>query len=234
MSMTREEYLAKRRAYYKENKYKWEEYSRLHRDELNKKARERRLKKIENYRETARKWRQNNKSKVSEYQKKYATSEKGKENIRKYYEGHKQEFFDRAKKSRSKCHDEAKCHSIVSKCLREGAITKQPCEICGETNVDAHHDDYNKPLDIRWLCRAHHMEWHSKNSPIRANNTKQCAMCGKSFTFTHRAQKFCSDACRRKWNKEKAHQYYLDNIDKWHQDFAESSWCIENNITEEA
>lgn len=37
---------------------------------------------------------------------------------------------------------------------------KQPCEVCGELKVDAHHDDYERPLDVRWLCRKHHMEHH--------------------------------------------------------------------------
>jgi hypothetical protein len=42
-----------------------------------------------------------------------------------------------------------------------GRIKKQPCEVCGEPKADAHHDDYSKPLDVRWLCRKHHAEWHA-------------------------------------------------------------------------
>ena len=40
--------------------------------------------------------------------------------------------------------------------LRAGRLKKQPCEKCGAKKVEAHHPDYNKPLDIQWLCYYHH------------------------------------------------------------------------------
>lgn len=42
----------------------------------------------------------------------------------------------------------------------QGKIAKLPCEVCGSTNVQAHHDDYARPLDVRWLCTKHHAEHH--------------------------------------------------------------------------
>jgi hypothetical protein len=28
--------------------------------------------------------------------------------------------------------------------------------------VDAHHDDYARPLDVTWLCRRHHQQRHAE------------------------------------------------------------------------
>ena len=53
---------------------------------------------------------------------------------------------------------------ITSNAIRAGRLVRQPCEVCGALKVEAHHDDYNKPLDVRWLCRKHHLEHHGKQS----------------------------------------------------------------------
>lgn len=44
------------------------------------------------------------------------------------------------------------------------SLERMPCEKCGSSDtVHAHHDDYSKPLDVRWLCPQHHREWHQEN-----------------------------------------------------------------------
>jgi len=43
---------------------------------------------------------------------------------------------------------------------------EQPCEVCGATPALRHHDDYSKPLDIRWLCPLHHKAVHREVSNV--------------------------------------------------------------------
>ena len=56
-----------------------------------------------------------------------------------------------------------KAHCAVNNALRSKKITKKPCEICGKEKAHAHHDDYSRPLNVRWLCSEHHHEWHVLN-----------------------------------------------------------------------
>lgn len=38
---------------------------------------------------------------------------------------------------------------------------KLPCERCGSTTrVHAHHENYDEPLTVNWLCPKHHKERH--------------------------------------------------------------------------
>lgn len=54
--------------------------------------------------------------------------------------------------------DRQNARNAVMVALRRGELTKQPCEVCGDPDVEAHHDDYAKRLDVRWLCRPHHTQ----------------------------------------------------------------------------
>lgn len=56
-----------------------------------------------------------------------------------------------------------KAHIIIGNSIRDKRLFKEPCEVCGSLIVHAHHDDYSKPLNVRWLCPTHHQEWHNKN-----------------------------------------------------------------------
>lgn len=58
-----------------------------------------------------------------------------------------------------------KVHVIVGNALRDGILVKKPCEVCGDEYVEAHHCDYDKPLEVVFLCPKHHQAWHDKNGP---------------------------------------------------------------------
>lgn len=77
--------------------------------------------------------------------------------------------------------DDDHAQNIVEKAIEKGVLVPRPCEVCGENGlmrdgrrkVQAHHDDYNKPLSVRWLCQKHHHEWHKNHKAIRKEVPKE-------------------------------------------------------------
>ena len=58
--------------------------------------------------------------------------------------------------------------SKAAQAIQSGKLLRQPCEVCGsEQNIEAHHDDYSKPLNVRWLCRKHHLAVERKRRAAR-------------------------------------------------------------------
>lgn len=51
--------------------------------------------------------------------------------------------------------------------IREGRLFREPCEVCGAAEVHAHHDDYSQPLNVRWLCPAHHRDHHAAERALQ-------------------------------------------------------------------
>lgn len=58
--------------------------------------------------------------------------------------------------------DKRRAHVITGNAISSGSLKKEPCEVCRSLIVQAHHDDYTKPLEVRWLCAEHHAEHHVK------------------------------------------------------------------------
>lgn len=56
-------------------------------------------------------------------------------------------------------------HKAVAYALKMGKLIRpEQCEMChSKDRIEAHHDDYLKKTDVRWLCRACHFLWHKEN-----------------------------------------------------------------------
>ena len=51
-----------------------------------------------------------------------------------------------------------KCQNRLQSAVRRRKIIRGLCEVCGSPQVEGHHEDYDKPYEVRWLCRKHHRE----------------------------------------------------------------------------
>ena len=54
----------------------------------------------------------------------------------------------------------------VKYALKTGKLVRQPCVKCGAVPADGHHEDYDKPLEVIWLCKFHHRELHAKRKQL--------------------------------------------------------------------
>lgn len=66
------------------------------------------------------------------------------------------------KKYKQKYPQRVKAVNAVSRLIKKGTIVRLPCEYCGKSPTEAHHENYDKPFDVIFLCRKHHLERHSK------------------------------------------------------------------------
>ena len=92
----------------------------------------------------------------------YANNAEGYKKLRSKYYKNNIEYFKERDKRQSKDSIKVKAKTAVFGALKKGLLTRQPCEECGAEKTDAHHDDYAKPLEVRWLCRRHHTLWHAE------------------------------------------------------------------------
>jgi hypothetical protein len=81
---------------------------------------------------------------------------------RSYYELHKGDKAETRRLYERKYPERISAKHKVEYAIHVGKILKQPCEICGAEYTQAHHDDYSKPMVVRWLCIKHHRQYHAK------------------------------------------------------------------------
>jgi hypothetical protein len=61
---------------------------------------------------------------------------------------------------RARFPEKRRAQGAVANAIRAGKLVRRPCAVCAADPSEAHHDDYSKPLDVRWLCRRCHKAHH--------------------------------------------------------------------------
>ena len=104
-------------------------------------------KNINQRREYYRKWRTTHRDELRKYQ-------------RKYYQKHHPECQSYFKNYKEKYPERKRAIAIVSYAIKKGRLKKSCCIICANKKSEAHHQDYNKPLEVIWLCKSCHKKLH--------------------------------------------------------------------------
>ena len=69
--------------------------------------------------------------------------------------------YDRSRQYRQSNPIKKRARYLLRNAVRDGRLVQQTCAVCGTAeNIEAHHEDYSKPLEVVWLCRKHHGEAH--------------------------------------------------------------------------
>jgi len=95
---------------------------------------------------------------------KHSQTEHGKEVARMWYKTPKgkAKLSRHTKRFRRLNPEKYKAHLVANNAIRSGKLIKQPCIICGDKKAEKHHDDYSKPLAVKWFCRKHHREYEGR------------------------------------------------------------------------
>lgn len=54
-----------------------------------------------------------------------------------------------------------KTRKKTSKLIKSGKLKKNPCLVCRNSSVLAHHENYDNPWKIIWLCEPCHKDYHN-------------------------------------------------------------------------
>lgn len=77
-------------------------------------------------------------------------------NNKDYFKKHPEVLLEKQRRERKRYPEKHKARMYVQTELRARRISRGICEVCGILKTEAHHDDYLKPLEVRWLCKPHH------------------------------------------------------------------------------
>ena len=130
-----------------------------------------RLRNLErNNTEERKKWREenrkNNKEIIALRSQKYRDKNKQRlhEKAKEWQEHNKKSFKNSIKEWRKRNPEKVRAQKMLNYHIDKGHMTRAVlCSRCNiECHTHAHHEDYLKPLDVKWLCRSCHGYLHRK------------------------------------------------------------------------
>jgi hypothetical protein len=77
--------------------------------------------------------------------------------------------------------EKSRCHEILAYAIRHGHIKRGTCEVCGSTETHGHHESYQRPLDVNWLCVRHHHDRHLQINAERRQAAKLLKPAATTF-----------------------------------------------------
>lgn len=99
------------------------------------------------------------KARVSKHRNDHLEEARLRDRIRFRSETRRSQIYAHSKALRIKYPEKYKARTAVGNAVRLGKLVRLPCW-CGDSQSQAHHHDYSKPLDVIWLCQKHHDELH--------------------------------------------------------------------------
>lgn len=102
----------------------------------------------EEYNEWHRNYRAKNINKIRKYK-------------RKYNKAWRKKFgYSAEQRAKKKFPEKEKARHVLYRAISKGKIIRATkCSKCNcKKRIEAHHEDYTKPLEIIWLCKLHHVE----------------------------------------------------------------------------
>lgn len=112
----------------------------------------------------AKTYRKNKEEYYQAYDRQRAKQPKRKESNKERVSRNRDKVNENNRRSVLKLKKQKDATTVVNNALRDGRLSKLPCFICGEIEVQGHHPDYDAPLDVVWLCIKHHSQIHAKYS----------------------------------------------------------------------
>lgn len=83
--------------------------------------------------------------------------------VKKWRKENKKLVKKNDEKYRSKNHQKIYARRMVRDAIKNGNLKRGECELKDKKcygRIDAHHQDYSKPLKVTWLCISHHRKLH--------------------------------------------------------------------------